>query len=66
MVVDRTMYISGQLGMDPASGQLVEGGVQAQTKQVACSINQAHHHIISVFPDVYSQFDSIFIFRRLL
>lgn len=28
------MYISGQLGMDPASGQLVEGGVQAQTRQV--------------------------------
>uniref|UniRef100_A0A3P9DUD1 Reactive intermediate imine deaminase A homolog n=1 Tax=Maylandia zebra TaxID=106582 RepID=A0A3P9DUD1_9CICH len=33
VVVDRTMYISGQLGMDPASGQLVEGGVQAQTRQ---------------------------------
>lgn len=28
------MYISGQLGMDPANGQLVEGGVQAQTRQV--------------------------------
>lgn len=34
VLVDRTMYISGQLGMDPASGQLVEGGVQAQTRQV--------------------------------
>lgn len=34
VVVDRTMYISGQLGMDVASGQLVEGGVQAQAKQV--------------------------------
>uniref|UniRef100_A0A3Q0R5L4 Reactive intermediate imine deaminase A homolog n=1 Tax=Amphilophus citrinellus TaxID=61819 RepID=A0A3Q0R5L4_AMPCI len=33
VVVDQTMYISGQLGMDPASGQLVEGGVQAQTRQ---------------------------------
>lgn len=33
-MVDRTMYISGQLGMDTASGQLVAGGVQAQTKQV--------------------------------
>lgn len=28
------MYISGQLGMDVASGQLVAGGVQAQAKQV--------------------------------
>uniref|UniRef100_UPI0037E8CE7B 2-iminobutanoate/2-iminopropanoate deaminase isoform X1 n=1 Tax=Semicossyphus pulcher TaxID=241346 RepID=UPI0037E8CE7B len=33
VVVDRTMYISGQLGLDVASGQLVDGGVQAQTKQ---------------------------------
>ncbi|XP_031645020.1 2-iminobutanoate/2-iminopropanoate deaminase isoform X2 [Oncorhynchus kisutch] len=30
VVVDRTMYISGQLGLDVASGKLVEGGVQAQ------------------------------------
>lgn len=28
------MYISGQLGLDVASGQLVDGGVQAQAKQV--------------------------------
>lgn len=34
VVVDRTMYISGQLGLDVASGQLVDGGVQAQAKQV--------------------------------
>lgn len=33
-MVDRTVYVSGQLGMDPASGQLVQGGVQAQTRQV--------------------------------
>lgn len=34
VVVDRTMYISGQLGLDVASGQLVDGGVKAQAKQV--------------------------------
>lgn len=34
VVVDRTVYVSGQLGLDAASGQLVEGGVQAQTRQV--------------------------------
>ncbi len=27
------LYISGQLGIDPKVGKLVEGGVQAQTKQ---------------------------------
>uniref|UniRef100_A0A3B4XI23 Reactive intermediate imine deaminase A homolog n=1 Tax=Seriola lalandi dorsalis TaxID=1841481 RepID=A0A3B4XI23_SERLL len=40
VVVDRTMYISGQLGMDPASGQLVEGGVQAQTKQALVNMGE--------------------------
>lgn len=34
VVVDRTVYISGQLGLDVASGQLVDGGVQAQARQV--------------------------------
>ena len=34
VVVGRTMYISGQIGLDTVSGQLVEGGVQAQAKQV--------------------------------
>lgn len=33
VLVDRTMYISGQIGMD-VGGQLVAGGVQAPAKQV--------------------------------
>ncbi|KAK5614354.1 hypothetical protein CRENBAI_001937 [Crenichthys baileyi] len=40
VVVDRTMYISGQLGMDPASGQLVEGGVQRQTRQALVNMGE--------------------------
>uniref|UniRef100_A0AAY5KLA0 2-iminobutanoate/2-iminopropanoate deaminase n=1 Tax=Esox lucius TaxID=8010 RepID=A0AAY5KLA0_ESOLU len=40
VVVDRTMYVSGQLGMDPASGQLVEGGVQAQTRQALVNMGE--------------------------
>ncbi|KAM4581401.1 2-iminobutanoate/2-iminopropanoate deaminase-like [Odontesthes bonariensis] len=40
VVVDRTMYVSGQLGMEPASGQLVEGGVQAQTKQALVNMGE--------------------------
>lgn len=34
VLVDRTLYISGQLGMDPSSGQLVPGGVKEEAKQV--------------------------------
>uniref|UniRef100_A0A3Q4HB74 Reactive intermediate imine deaminase A homolog n=1 Tax=Neolamprologus brichardi TaxID=32507 RepID=A0A3Q4HB74_NEOBR len=40
VIVDRTMYISGQLGMDVASGKLVDGGVQAQAKQVLINIGE--------------------------
>ncbi|XP_030596812.1 2-iminobutanoate/2-iminopropanoate deaminase isoform X2 [Archocentrus centrarchus] len=40
VIVDRTMYISGQLGMDTASGQLVDGGVQAQAKQALVNIGE--------------------------
>ncbi|KAM9776029.1 2-iminobutanoate/2-iminopropanoate deaminase isoform X3 [Syngnathus typhle] len=40
VLVDRTLYISGQLGMDVASGQLVQGGVQAQTKQALVNMGE--------------------------
>ncbi|XP_062385320.1 2-iminobutanoate/2-iminopropanoate deaminase-like isoform X2 [Sardina pilchardus] len=40
VVVDRTMYISGQLGLDTASGQLVPGGVQAQAKQALTNMGE--------------------------
>lgn len=33
VLVDRTIYISGQIGMDPSSGQLVPGGVTEEAKQ---------------------------------
>ncbi len=31
--VGHTLYISGQLGIDPATGKLVEGGTVAEAKQ---------------------------------
>jgi 2-iminobutanoate/2-iminopropanoate deaminase len=36
--VNSTLYISGQLGIDPATGQLVEGGIKEQTEQVMKNI----------------------------
>ena len=48
------MYISGQLGMDTASGQLVPGGVQAQAKQVRHTLGasgvQKRDLLPSLFP----------------
>ncbi len=32
-----TLYLSGQLGIEPSSGQLAEGGVEAETKQIFSS-----------------------------
>ena len=32
-MVDRTLYISGQLGMDPKTMDFVEGGVEEQAIQ---------------------------------
>ncbi|XP_013923804.1 PREDICTED: ribonuclease UK114 [Thamnophis sirtalis] len=38
VLVDRTMYIAGQLGMDPSSGELVPGGAKEQTHQALQNI----------------------------
>ncbi|XP_068093813.1 2-iminobutanoate/2-iminopropanoate deaminase isoform X4 [Hyperolius riggenbachi] len=40
VVVDKTMYVSGQLGMDPANGQLVPGGVKNETKQALVNMGE--------------------------
>lgn len=29
-----TLYLAGQIGLDPATGQLVEGGIEAETRRV--------------------------------
>lgn len=33
VLVDRTMYIAGQIGIEPSNGQLVSGGIKEETKQ---------------------------------
>ncbi|XP_057394404.1 2-iminobutanoate/2-iminopropanoate deaminase-like [Balaenoptera acutorostrata] len=40
VLVNRTIYISGQLGMDPASGQLVPGGVAEEAKQALTNMDE--------------------------
>ncbi|XP_038601912.1 2-iminobutanoate/2-iminopropanoate deaminase isoform X2 [Tachyglossus aculeatus] len=40
VLVDRTVYVSGQLGMDPSSGQLVSGGVVEETKQALSNMGE--------------------------
>jgi 2-iminobutanoate/2-iminopropanoate deaminase len=35
---DGLIYTAGQLGLDPATGKLVEGGIQAQTRQALTNL----------------------------
>lgn len=36
--VGHFVFVSGQLGLDPVSGTLVEGGIQAQTRQALSNL----------------------------
>ncbi|XP_006140462.1 2-iminobutanoate/2-iminopropanoate deaminase-like [Tupaia chinensis] len=40
VVVDRTVYVSGQLGINPSSGQLVPGGVAEEAKQALLNMGE--------------------------
>jgi 2-iminobutanoate/2-iminopropanoate deaminase len=33
IVIDRTVYLSGVIGLDAASGKIVEGGIVAETRK---------------------------------
>jgi len=55
LLVGNTLYISGQLGIDPATGKLVDGGTAAQTKQalknimaILMEVNMSMHNIAQV------------------
>lgn len=41
VLVENTLYVSGQIGMNPQTGDLVPGGVVHETEQV--SINRVYH-----------------------
>ena len=37
--VGNTLYLAGQIGLDPATGQLAEGGIEAETHQALRNIH---------------------------
>jgi 2-iminobutanoate/2-iminopropanoate deaminase len=39
VLTDNRLYLAGQIAIDPATGQFVEGGIEAQTRQVLENIN---------------------------
>ncbi len=40
ILVGDTLYISGHLGRDPMTNELVEGGIEAETRQVMANIQE--------------------------
>ncbi|HBH06024.1 MAG TPA: reactive intermediate/imine deaminase [Flavobacteriales bacterium] len=52
VVLGDLIYLSGQVGIDPASGELVKGGVKAQTHQVM-------HNIAAVLKAANTNFSNV-------
>ena len=47
--VGHTLYLSGQIGVDPATGKLVEGGIAAESRQTMQNIKDLlaeHGHVM--------------------
>uniref|UniRef100_K7E4Y7 Ribonuclease UK114-like n=1 Tax=Monodelphis domestica TaxID=13616 RepID=K7E4Y7_MONDO len=40
LLIDRTLYVSGQVGRDPASGKLVSGGPAEEFKQALVNVGE--------------------------
>jgi 2-iminobutanoate/2-iminopropanoate deaminase len=38
MAIDRFVYTAGQVGLDPRTGKLVEGGLEAETRQALANL----------------------------
>ena len=38
IVIDRFVYTAGQVGLDPRTGKLVEGGLEAETRQALANL----------------------------
>lgn len=55
LLVGKTLYLSGQLGIDPATGKLVEGDTAAQARQALENVmtllmeaNMSMHDVVQV------------------
>ena len=62
MIVDRTMYISGQIGLDPNNMEMVDGGVRAEADRVLdfCIIN-----ILQIIKMVIYKLKALFCIRHM-
>ena len=52
ILVDGTLYLAGQIALDPSSGKLVEGGIEVQTRRVMQNLNAVLNAAGYQFDDV--------------
>jgi len=52
ILVGDTLYLAGQLGRDPATTNLVPGGIEAETRQALTNIREVLHEADMDFGDV--------------
>jgi 2-iminobutanoate/2-iminopropanoate deaminase len=49
-----TLYLAGQIGLDPETGEMVAGGVEAETRQAMANLNAVLRSAGFTFEDVVS------------
>ena len=54
ILVGNTLYLSGQLGRDPATAKLVPGGIEAETRQALVNLGEVLKTAGMTFGDVVS------------
>ncbi len=54
ILVGNTLYIAGHLGRDPDTTELVEGGLESETRQAMANINEVLREAGMEFDDVVS------------
>ena len=52
IISDGLLYTAGQAGLDPATGQLVEGGIEAETERVMANLSSVLDAAGCVWADV--------------
>jgi 2-iminobutanoate/2-iminopropanoate deaminase len=59
VLAGNTLYVSGQIALDPATGELVQGSIEAETEQVLENLKAVLEAAGAGFPDVVKT--SIFV-----
>lgn len=52
IIIDKMLYCSGQIPLDPTTGEIVQGGIEAQTEQVLKNLHEVLQAAGSSFEQV--------------